>query len=130
MLDDRYRCALALPAARCFTMFDLAEHPSVLAAVRSLLLPDAGELSARLHALNVYSQGGFFKVCKGGWLAFPGTPCCLREAFPLVQHALKAHCHAEPCNPPRTLAALPGPRRRIGTPHAATWWARWWSACR
>ncbi|KAL4458024.1 hypothetical protein ABPG75_012889 [Micractinium tetrahymenae] len=61
VLDDGYRRALALPADRIFPHFHLAQHPGVLAAVRSLLLPDAGELSARLHTLKVYTQGGFFK---------------------------------------------------------------------
>lgn len=58
--DDSYRCALALPASRLFTQDLEAAHLSgVLAAVGRLLLPAAGPLSAKLHALNVYQTGGW-----------------------------------------------------------------------
>lgn len=55
------RSALVAPASRLFLQFDLGRHSSVLAAVRRQLLPGAGLLRAELHALNVYSEGGFFK---------------------------------------------------------------------
>ncbi|PSC67932.1 14 kDa zinc-binding isoform A [Micractinium conductrix] len=63
VLDDSYRRALALPADRLICGYKLAQHASMLDAVRSRMLPDvaASRLSARLHALNVYTPGGFFR---------------------------------------------------------------------
>ncbi|KAL4422619.1 hypothetical protein ABPG75_008816 [Micractinium tetrahymenae] len=62
VLDESYRSVLALPASRLFTQhFEAAHLSGVLAAVGCMLLPAAGPLSARLHALNAYSKGGFFK---------------------------------------------------------------------
>lgn len=60
VLDPTYRRALALPADRFLTSFDLAQHAGVLRAVRSLLLPDAAYVTSELHALNIYTVGGFF----------------------------------------------------------------------
>ena len=64
MLDESYRRALAAPANRIFMQAELANNESMLAALRQLLLPEgteAGQVTAKLHALNVYGPGGFFR---------------------------------------------------------------------
>ena len=69
VVEESYRKALALPTTRFATSFNVAEH-SILGDVRDLLMPLAPRIYARLHKLNVYEPGGFFrehKVC---------TLCC------------------------------------------------------
>jgi hypothetical protein len=63
VVDDDYRKALALPTDRFATNFNLAEH-GMLAEIKDLLMPDAPQIHARLHKLNVYEPGGFFKEHK------------------------------------------------------------------
>lgn len=56
-MDESYRTALALPAARLYTHhFELSHLSGVMDAVHRLLLPATARLSARLHALNAYKQ--------------------------------------------------------------------------
>lgn len=63
VLDDSYRKALALPVDRFATSFSLGEH-TIMPVVQELLMPDAPSIAARLHKLNVYGPGGFFKTHK------------------------------------------------------------------
>ncbi|KAL4422778.1 hypothetical protein ABPG75_008975 [Micractinium tetrahymenae] len=46
-----------VPADRVFPQFELGQHPGVLAAVHSLLLPAAGELTPRLRSLTIRGPG-------------------------------------------------------------------------
>lgn len=62
VLDASYRKALAVPGSRLFLQSDPAASDGLLASVRQTLLPDSGPLTARLHALNIYQAGGFFKA--------------------------------------------------------------------
>lgn len=63
VLDDSYRKALALPVDCCATSFNLAAF-DILPDVHELLMSDAPRIAARLHKLNVYGPGGFFKAHK------------------------------------------------------------------
>lgn len=68
MRDDSYRSALGLKGDRLYTQdFEAAHLSGVLAAVGRLLLPDAGPLSARLHALGAYKTGGWWLAWGRGW---------------------------------------------------------------
>ncbi len=56
--DDSYRSALALKGERLYTQdFEALHLTGLLAAVGRLLLPAAGPLAAKLHALNIYKAG-------------------------------------------------------------------------
>ena len=63
VLDDSYRRALALPVNRFASTFDLSAH-HILHDVHAMLMPDAQSVRSRLHKLNVYGPGGFFKAHK------------------------------------------------------------------
>ena len=38
------------------------DEQGILEQVRSMLVPDAGGITAEMHKLNIYSTGGHFKV--------------------------------------------------------------------
>ncbi|KAK9828485.1 hypothetical protein WJX72_000246 [[Myrmecia] bisecta] len=61
VIDLSYRKALALDPKRFATTFDLAAH-NILADVASVMMPDAHGVQALLYKLNVYTEGGHFKV--------------------------------------------------------------------
>ena len=64
MLDESCRKGLSAPADHIFLQLDLARHHSMLEAVRQLLLRKGrtvGKVTAKLHALNMYGPGGFFR---------------------------------------------------------------------
>lgn len=65
VLDDSCRKALPLPIDRFAVNFSLAEH-DIMPVVQELLMPDAPSTAARLHKLNVYGPGGFFKMHQVG----------------------------------------------------------------
>ena len=83
VLDGSYRRALALPADCVYPQFDLGKHIGVLAAVRQMLLSDAGLLTAELHALNIYPAGGFFKPHRDTPRADPGFVGSLVVCLPV-----------------------------------------------
>ncbi|PRW56775.1 Oxoglutarate iron-dependent oxygenase isoform B [Chlorella sorokiniana] len=83
--DDSYRSALALKGSRLYTQdFEAAHLSGVLAAVGRLLLPDAGPLSARLHALGAYKTGGFFKAHRDTPRGDPGFVGSLVVCLPVA----------------------------------------------
>ena len=83
MLDEGYRRALALPADCVYPQFDLGAHSGVLEAVRRMQLPDAGLLTAELHALNIYPAGDFFKPHRDTPRADPGFVRSLVVCLPV-----------------------------------------------